>query len=193
MGRNAARELARIVTTIGDYLDLADNDDTLPLAYEEIQKRTGVSRGHLSRRTEPEILALVARIAAIAEKRAGGAGNGSPSPVSGPDPHIARATAPVSEAPGLEALSEDGLKIRVRREISKIARLQRMWLDRHGGRDFDVSDAPLALFDADQTLIRLRAAAERLRPLVAEWSARRGIGAGALEEIEGGRSQMELI
>ena len=192
-GRNAARELARIVTTIGDYLDRAEADSELPLTYEEIQKRTGVSRGHLSKRREPEILALVARIAAIAAKRSGRVGDGYPAPVSNPALRTEPTTAPASESPGLDALSEGGLKIRIRREMGEIARLQRMWIDRHGGRDFDVGDAPLALFDADQTLIRLHAAAERLRPLVAEWSARRGIAPGALEETEGGRPQMELL
>ena len=45
MGRNAAKELARIVGAISDYLDSAAADPALPLTYEAIEHATG----HLSR------------------------------------------------------------------------------------------------------------------------------------------------
>jgi hypothetical protein len=67
----------------------------------------------------------------------------------------------------------------------------RMWVDRHG-RQAGVDDAALALYDANQTLSRLRAAVEHLRPLVHELNHRRGVFTSSRQEELPG-AQLDLV
>jgi len=174
MGRNADKERARIVAAINAYLDRADRDASLGLSYDSIQDATGVSRGHLSRRTdEPEIAALVRRIAAIKEARnpAAAAGGEATTPV--PARPLDRHAGPGASV----ALTDEGLARLIQRELREVGRLQEQWVSRHAS--VSAHDAPLALHDADELLPRLRQAVERVRPLVTEWNRRHGIVSAA--------------
>jgi hypothetical protein len=124
-----------------------------------------VSRGHLSRRKDPEILEIVARISGLRASR-------NPSA----DEKVALPGHAPSEAPpsGHAHLTDEALQVVIRRDLAEVARLQQMWLGRHG-RGSSTTDAALALYDADQLLMRLRAAVERVRPAVGEWNHRRGL------------------
>jgi hypothetical protein len=175
MGRNAAKELTRITAAIGTYLDRAEKDQTLALTYSAIEQATGVSRGHLSRRAEPEIIALVQRIALLKGVRRDGsaasaaeASHGAPLARSAPG--SAARTAALTMAGELANVPIDTLGQQVTRDMREVARLQQQWISRHARST--AHDAPLALHDADELLRRLRAATERLRPLVSEWTRR---------------------
>lgn len=174
MGRDAERERARIVRKISEYLDRAEADSGLGLSYDSIQQATGVSRGHLSRRTdEPEIAALVTRIGKIKTSRVPAADTNATTvaePVSNATKSLAVLPAQMAQH---AALSDEGLARLIQRELRELARLQEQWVTRHA-RD-NAHDAPLALYDADALMPRLRAAIERVRPLVSEWNRRRGI------------------
>lgn len=168
MGRNAAKELARIVATISAYVDKAAVDAALSLTHEGIERATGVSRGHLSRRGEPEILALVGRIAALKQQRHASVNDA-----------VAGASAPLAADPvrppvvipgALGAMADDAIDVMVRRDLREITRLQQQWVARHARGEPE--DAPLALHDADELLRRLRATVDRLRPTVAERTRR---------------------
>lgn len=168
MGRNAAKELARIVATISTYVDKAALDAALPLTHEGIERATGVSRGHLSRRQEPELLALVGRIATLKQQRLSPAGDTAESVAVPVAPDTFRA--PVVAAGALGAMADAALEVMVRRDLREITRLQEQWVARHARGEPE--DAPLALHDADELLRRLRAAVDRLRPTVAERTRR---------------------
>jgi len=165
MGRNSAKELARIVATIGGYLDRAEDDRALPLSYDAIERATGVSRGHLSRRKDPEIIALVLRIANLR-------GRHDEAPAA-----AVSATEASSSASLISVLPTEALANLLQREMREIGRQQEQWVSRHARAE--AHDAPLALHDADELLRGLRSAVERLRPLVQDWNRRHGIVAGA--------------
>lgn len=174
MGRNAGVELQRIVAAIGAYVDRAADDPTLSVSYAAIEQATGVSRGHLSRRNEPEIIALVGRIAAIKQARRSRDAQARPVAVDVAPAEISNTT-----HSALDALSVEALATIVRRDLQEVARIQQQWVARHARSV--VQEAPLALYDLDDALRRLRAAGERLRPAVAEWTRRNGIMAGDTE------------
>ena len=171
MGRNAAKELQRIVGAIGSYLSRAEADGSLGLSYDAIEAATGVSRGHLSRRKETEITALVERIAAIKHERGSrllsGDGDVQPSHDAPPtaDGNVGIAGASMVAVVPIETLSK-----MIGRHLADFARLQQQWLSRHVTGQ--VSDAPLALHDADVLLLQLRRSADQMRPLVTEWNRR---------------------
>ena len=171
MGRNAAKELQRIVAAIGEYLSRAEADGSLGLSYDAIEAATGVSRGHLSRRKEAEITALVERIAAIKHERfsrvAAADGDNQPSHDAPPtgDGNTGAAGASMVAIVPTETLSK-----MIGRHLAEFARMQQQWLSRHIAGQ--VSDAPLALHDADVMLLQLRRSADQLRPLVTEWNRR---------------------
>lgn len=182
MGRNAAKELARITGAISRYVDRAEEDPELPLTYEAIERATGVSRGHLSRRKEPEITALVQRIARLRDGRR----DGSTVLAAGASQEPAPAAAGVV-LPGLgasTALPDLALAAMIQRDLQEIARLQTHWTGRHAR--VELHDAPLALHDADELLRRLRAAVERVRPLVGEWTRRRSAEGEAVRDAVSG-------
>lgn len=54
--------------------------------------------------------------------------------------------------------------------LAEPARQQQQWLARHATGH--VSDAPLALHDADVLLVQLRRSMDRIRPLISEWNRR---------------------
>ena len=169
MGRNAAKELVRIVDAIGSYLGRAESDSSLGLSYDAIELATGVSRGHLSRRKEPEMTALVSRIAAIKHDRVSAAPNSVTGAKGG------TASAAVGEAlsvgvGAVHALPAETLAKMIARSLAELARLQQQWLARHATGH--VSDAPLALHDGDVLLVQLRRSMDRMRPLVTEWNRR---------------------
>lgn len=165
MGRNAAKELSRIVGTISAYVDRAATDATLPITYEGIERATGVSRGHLSRRTEPAFVALVERITALKQQRLGSTG----TPAAGVAVPLASETplaAPIVLAGALGAMTDDAIGVMVSRDLRELSRIQEQWVARHARGD--IEDAPLALHDADELLRRLRGILDRLRPIVGE-------------------------
>ena len=179
MGRNAQKELARIVATIAAYVDAAAGDPTRSLSYDAIERATGVSRGHLSRRKEPEILALVERIATLRAERLAAARGGEALPAVDVAPIQARLAATTA----LDALSTEALGKMLQRELRDITRLQQQWIARHGRAE--VHEAALAVYDADELLRRLRSAVERLRGPQAEWTRRHGVASGIGSEGEG--------
>lgn len=171
MGRNAAKELQRIAGAITAYLNRAAADGSLGLSYDAIEAATGVSRGHLSRRKEMEITSLVKRIAAIKHERANRVaaadGNGQPAHDAPPtdDGHRGAAGAGMVAVVPTETLTK-----MIGRHLAEFARMQQQWLSRHTSGQ--VSDAPLALHDADVLLLQLRRSADQVRPLVTEWNRR---------------------
>jgi hypothetical protein len=133
LGRNAERELERIVDTITKYLDRAETDASLPLSYEGIEEQLA-QLGAISRRKEPQILELVARIASLkrgATRWADRAVAGSPLAASGP------------ANSSYTVMTNDALAVIVRREMREVARLHEQWFSRHARSD--AHDAPLAL------------------------------------------------
>lgn len=175
MGRNAEIELQRIVATIGTYIARAEHDPTLSVTYAAIEQATGVSRGHLSRRKEPEILALVERIATIKQARRAPEADGRPAAVDVAPVELGQAA-----RGALDALSTEALATIVRRDLEEVTRVQQQWVARHARGA--VQEAPLALYDLDETLRRLRVACDRLRPALAEITRRQGLSAEVPEE-----------
>lgn len=179
MGRNAQKELARIVSTIAAYVDSAAGDPTHSLSYEAIERATGVSRGHLSRRKDPEILSLVERIATLRAERVAAARGGEAPPAVDVVP--VQAKVPATKA--FDALSTEALGRILQRELREVTRLQQQWIARHGRAE--VHEVALAVYDADELLHRLRSAVERLRAPQAEWTRRHGLAGGVGAEREG--------
>lgn len=170
MGRNAAAELGRIVAAISTYLDMAEADGSRSVTYAGIEKATGVSRGHLSRRKEPEILALVERIESIKTGRTGGT-----TPDGQPAVDVVPATVGLATHGALDAHATETLAAMAQRDLRELARVQQQWIARHG--QGPVQEAALAVYDADDLLRRLRATLERLRPVVGELTRRQGLTA----------------
>lgn len=170
MGRNAAAELQRIVATISTYLDAAQDDGARSVTYAGIEKATGVSRGHLSRRSDPEILALVERIESIKHSRSSSATAAGPLAVD-----VVPATVGQTSQGVLDAHATETLAAMAQRDLQELARVQQQWIARHA--QGPVQEAALALYDADDLLRRLRVTMERLRPVVAELTRRQGLAA----------------
>jgi hypothetical protein len=181
MGRNAAAELQRIVATISTYLDAAQDDGARSVTYAGIEKATGVSRGHLSRRSEAEILALVDRIESIKRSRNSGATTAGPLAVDVVPAAVGQTSQGTLDAHATETLAE-----MARRDLQELARVQQQWVARHA--QGPVQEAPLALYDADDLLRRLRATVERMRPVVAELTRRQGLAVEA--DVHGAASLM---
>ena len=135
--------------------------------------KLNVSRGHLSRRSENELLALVERIAALKRQRAIRVANhdgGAPVPEA-----VAPAPSPTVTAGALAELPDSMIDVMVSRDLRELTRLQEQWVARHA-RGSPI-DAPLALYDADELLRRLRGTLERLRPTVTERTRRQNLEA----------------
>lgn len=140
MGRNAAKELTRIVTTISAYIERASLDATLPLTHLGIERATGVSRGHFSRRVEPELVALVERIAALKQQRL--APHDAPVDLASAPSSTAPPGAPTIAGGVLGAMTDDALEVMTRRDLRELTRIQEQWVARHARGEPE--DAPLA-------------------------------------------------
>lgn len=171
-GRKAEREKPRILKALLDDLALCEADPALSLSYEAIQKRTGVSRRHLSNTADEEYGGIVAKIKKLELKRAGLDEEASARGTAG-DSSFADAS-----------MSDAALAGRAEERIGELARLMREWLSRHGGTP-SAAMAALALHDLDLTLGQIYREATGLRPLVREIGRREDLAHAAAREAAG--------
>lgn len=171
-GRKAEREKVRIVAAVTTYLQAAEADATLSLAYDAIEKATGVSRRHLSNTDDQDYAALVAQIHTLRLKRAAHHSGGEAADAAG-------------ESPFADAdLSDAALAGRAEERVGEIGRMMREWLSRHGSSP-SAAMAGLALHDVDVLLGQLSREAVGLRPLVREMTRRQDIAHAAARKASG--------